>query len=105
MSGAAMPSSKCYVYNAKNYTLTVKRAARVASKKIEFQRKKGAKVEKPYSDLLDLEFVVTNQASGERTNFQTLVGTTGPLRGVPVQIVHQPNWWFQVVLNLDTVGR
>jgi hypothetical protein len=105
INGAATPSSKCYVYNAKNYTLTLKRAARVKSKKIDFQRKKGAKIEKTYADLLDLEFVVTNHASGERTDFQMLVGTTGQLSGVPIQIVHQPNWWFQVVLNLDTVKR
>jgi hypothetical protein len=105
LSGAVMPSSKCYVYNARNYTLTLKRAARVAVKKIDFQRKKGAKVEKTYSDLLDLDFVVTNQASGERTGFQMLVGTTGQHSGVPIQIVHQPNWWFQVVLNLDTVKK
>jgi len=29
-----------------------------------------------------------------------LAGTEGPLRGVPVQIRYQPNWWFQAVLNL-----
>jgi hypothetical protein len=85
--------------------LTLKRAVRVASKKVEFERKKGAKVEKNYSDLMDLEFVVLNRASGEKTDFEMFVGTKGDLSGVPVQIVHQPNWWFQVVLNLDTVKR
>jgi len=105
MSGAVTPSSRCYIYNAKNYTLTLKRAVRVASKKIEFERKKGAKVEKTYSDLMDLEFVVLNHASGEKTDFEMSVGTKGDLRGVPVQIVHQPNWWFQVVLNLDTIKQ
>ena len=104
----ATPLSRCYVYNAKNYTLTLKRAERVASKKIEYQlkrSKKGQKVEKTYADLMDLEFVVLNQASEERTEFRMFVGTNGNLRGVPIQIVHQPNWWFQVVLNLDTVKR
>jgi hypothetical protein len=105
MTGSVMPASKCYVYNARNYTLTLKRADRVASKKIEFERKKGARVEKTFSDLLNLEFVVLNQASGEKTDFEMLVGTSKDLTGVPIQIVHQPNWWFQVVLNLDTVKR
>jgi hypothetical protein len=32
--------------------------------------------------------------------FTILLGTQDPVRGVPVQIRCQPNWWFQVVLNL-----
>jgi hypothetical protein len=35
-----------------------------------------------------------------KTDFSVLLGTTGELRGVPVQINYQPNWWFQIVLNL-----
>jgi hypothetical protein len=48
-------------------------------------------------------FMVFNHESKERTTFELLVGTTGELRGIPVQIVHQPNWWFQAVLNLVNV--
>jgi hypothetical protein len=32
--------------------------------------------------------------------FTIVLGTQGALRGVPVQIRYQPNFWFQVVLNL-----
>ena len=105
IAGAVVPASQCYVHNSKNYTLTLKDANRVGSKKIEFDRKKGAKVERSYKDLLNLEFETLNQANGEKTEFELFVGTKGDLAGVPIQIVHQPNWWFQVVLNLDTVAR
>jgi hypothetical protein len=33
-------------------------------------------------------------------HFTLLLGTRVALRGAPVQIRYQPNWWFQVVLNL-----
>ena len=42
----------------------------------------------------------THKETGKPVNFTILVGTKGELRGVPVQIRYQPNWWFQVVLNL-----
>lgn len=105
LKGASTPSSRCYVYNAKNYTLTLSRITRVPSKKIQFKRRNGPIVEKTFMKLMDLEFMVRNQASGEQTYFETFIGTAGDFVGVPVQIVHQPNWWFQVVLNLDSVKR
>jgi hypothetical protein len=105
LKGTASPASRCYVYNAKNYTLTMSRVTRVPSKKIQFKRRNGPIVEKTCLELMDLEFTVRNQASGEQTQFETFVGTVGDLVGVPVQIVYQPNWWFQVVLKLDSVKR
>ena len=41
-----------------------------------------------------------SKASGKRSTFTLVLGTSGNLRGIPVQIRFQPNWWFQVVLNL-----
>jgi len=32
--------------------------------------------------------------------FDIVLGTDGSMRGAPIQITYQPNWWFQVVLNL-----
>ena len=53
-----------------------------------------------YPDLLELDFVSTRKLTGKKVYFTILAGTEGPLRGVPVQIRYQPNWWFQAVLNL-----
>jgi hypothetical protein len=48
----------------------------------------------------ELDFVSTHKLTGKKVYFTILAGTEGPLRGVPVQIRYQPNWWFQAVLNL-----
>ena len=42
----------------------------------------------------------TPKLTGRKVYFTILAGTEGSLRGIPVQIRYQPNWWFQVVLNL-----
>jgi hypothetical protein len=42
----------------------------------------------------------TKRSTGKQSEFTIEVGTKNELRGVPVQIRYQPNWWFQVVLNL-----
>src|SRR5215472_8507270 len=36
----------------------------------------------------------------EENAISLVLGTSGSLRGIPVQIRYQPNWWFQVILNL-----
>jgi hypothetical protein len=68
-------------------------------------KEKGQKIDQSYRDLEESQFQVYNQESGAKTNFSVLLGTTDELRGVPVQIYYQPNWWFQVVLNLDYKQR
>lgn len=54
-----------------------------------------------YNDLLQLDFVSTHKETRKQVNFAILVSTRGELRGVPVQIRYQPNWWFQVLLDLQ----
>ncbi len=95
------PQSVCYVYDAQVNTLTLEHT--------EFVRKLGVKVnaakggtllEQSYDELLQADFVSSHQATGKRVYFTILLGTQGALEGVPVHIRYQPNWWFQVVLNL-----
>ncbi|MBV9886336.1 MAG: hypothetical protein JO119_07310, partial [Acidobacteria bacterium] len=62
--------------------------------------KGGTLAEKSYEHLLQADFLSAHQATGKRVYFTIVLGTRGELRGVPVQIRYQPNWWFQVVLNL-----
>jgi len=100
LKGKPVPSSLCYTYNARNYTVTLQQQERVALRTIRVQRKNGIKLDRTYRDLIEARFSVLNHRSGQKTNFELLLGTTGDYRGAPLQIVYQPNWWFQVVLNL-----
>jgi hypothetical protein len=100
------PVSLCYVYNARPYTLTLQRVIPVATKDVHITLKeKGQKIDQSYRDLRESQFQIRNQESGVKTDFSVLLGTAGELRGVPVQINYQPNWWFQIVLNLKTQPR
>jgi len=106
LNGVKTPVSLCYVYNARPYTLTLLHAIPVATKDVHITlRQKGRKIDQSYRDLEESHFQIYNQESGVKTDFSVLLGTTGELRGVPVQINYQPNWWFQVVLNLKTQAQ
>jgi hypothetical protein len=101
LAGEKTPVSLCYVYNARLYTLTLQRVIPVTIKDIHITLKeKGEKIDHTYRDLKESQFQIYNLESGAKTDFSVLLGTTGELRGVPVQINYQPNWWFQIVLNL-----
>ncbi len=101
LQGEKPPLTHCYIYNARRYTLTLQRVAPVAAKDIHLTLKdKSQKMDRSYRNLLESRFQILNQESGVKTDFSMLLGTSGELRGVPVQISYQPNWWFQVVLNL-----
>jgi len=103
LKGEKTPSSLCYVYNARLYTLTLQRVVPLATKDVHVTLKgKGERIDRSYHDLMESQFEVLNHESGAKTVFSVLQGTTGELRGVPVQINYQPNWWFQIVLNLKT---
>jgi hypothetical protein len=102
LTGEKTPVSLCYVYNARPYTLTLQRVIPITMKDVHITLKeKGQKIDRSYRDLKESQFQIYNQESGAKTEFSVLLGTTGELRGVPVQINYQPNWWFQIVLNLD----
>jgi len=91
----------CYLYDAQVNKLVVERAEAVQKLTVKVNGAKGGTVsEETYSDLLETEFVSIHHVTGKKVYFTILTGTRGALRGVPVQIRYQPNWWFQVVLNL-----
>lgn len=95
------PLSLCYVYDAQVNTLTIEHTASLPKLAVKVKTAKGAILaDRTYEDLLETDFLTANQATGRKVYFSILVGTKGDLRGVPVQIRYQPNWWFQVVLNL-----
>jgi hypothetical protein len=106
LTGAAMeniqtPKSLCYVYDAQVITLTLERVLPVRKLNVKVNAMKGSTlVEQSYEDLVQGDFVSANPNTGRRVNFSIILGTKGKLRAVPVQIRYQPNWWFQIVLNL-----
>jgi hypothetical protein len=97
----SLPASLCYVYDAQVNTLTLERIEPIRKLNVKVNSAKGGTLtEQTYDELLEGDFVSANQVTGRRVYFTIVMGTQGALRGTPVQIRYQPNWWFQVVLNL-----
>ncbi len=95
------PVTLCYIYDAKIYKLTLVRSEPLQKLAVHVKGVKGdTLLDKTYDDLIEAEFVSETPAAGKRSEFTIDIGTKDKLRGVPVQIRYQPNWWFQVVLNL-----
>jgi hypothetical protein len=101
VEGAKAPRSLCYVYDAQVNTLTLEHLEPVPKLDVKVNSSKGGTLtETIYDELLQADFVSSHQLTSKRVYFTILLGTRGDLRGLPVQIRYQPNWWFQVVLNL-----
>ena len=95
------PNTRCYVYHARRYMMTLKDCEPVKEMKVALKLHGASrKVERIYRDLKRADFTVLNTQSKERTDFEVVFGSAGELRGVPVQIEYQPSWWFRVTLNL-----
>jgi hypothetical protein len=95
--------SACYLYNAEEHRLTLLRATPVAQTEVELSLiGEAQKYKRTYHDLVLAQIENVNVATKKRSNFQLLLGAKGDLQGVPVRITYQPNWWFQVILNLRT---
>lgn len=96
------PITRCFIYHARRYLLTLDSCEPEAELKIALKLRGSEKtIEKTYQDLRQAHFRVLNTGSGQRTDFRVIFGNSGHLRGVPVQIEYQPNWWFRVTLNLN----
>jgi hypothetical protein len=93
--------SLCYVHDAQANTLTLEHVEALKQLNVKVNSVKGAVItDATYKDMLQADFVTVHQATSKRVYFTIVLGTEGALRGVPVQIRYQPNFWFQVVLNL-----
>jgi hypothetical protein len=101
LQGWRPPISRCYVYNSHQYAATLVSTRPVPEKTVHFTScDKKQKFDRTYHGLQEARFQVVNRATGNKTSFTILLGTSGALRGAPVQINYQPNWWFQITLNL-----
>jgi hypothetical protein len=100
LAGAESSENRCYVHNAHLYTATLVGTERIAEKNLDVSLAGGERIQSRYDNLLRVRIQVKNAETGELTPFDLFVPTSGKLRGVPVQIVHQPRWWFKVILTL-----
>ena len=104
LAGQKAPASLCYVYDAQVHNLTLRSVAPLSKLTVHTHPAGpagvGAAVDQTYSELVEAEFLSESKESGKRSSFTLVLGTTGKLRGIPLQIRYQPNWWFQIVLNL-----
>jgi hypothetical protein len=101
LAGQAEPVERCYVYDAQENTLTLEKITPVESLSVTLHgTNKTVLLNTTHKNLLQLDFVSSHKLTGKKVYFTVFAGTQGALRAVPVQICYQPNWWFQVVLNL-----
>ena len=101
VAGRPAPASLCYIYNTRHYTLTLVSARPVAEKAVHVNlRGNGGAFDRTYRHLKEAHFVVAGEETGAKSSFDILLGTEGDLRDAPLQITYQPNWWFQVILNV-----
>jgi hypothetical protein len=97
------PVTLCYLYNGEAHQITLDEATRVPSEVVHLSLHDAPHdYIRTYHDLVLAHFTNFNQTTTKKSDFELLLGTTGALKGVPVQIRYQPNWWFQVLLNLKT---
>jgi hypothetical protein len=101
VAGRPTPASLCYIYNAHHYTATLLSAHPVAEKTVHIALRgnRGA-LDRTYRHLKEAHFGVAGEETGAKSSFDILIGMEGDLRGAPIQIAYEPNWWFQVILNL-----
>jgi hypothetical protein len=103
LSGRQAPASNCYLYNGQRFTLKLKQTTRIPRKDVHITlRDVPHDYARSYHDLLLASFDNFNETTKSGGSFELLLGTSGALKGAPVQITYQPNWWFQVILNLKT---
>jgi hypothetical protein len=93
----------CYLYNGVQHQLTLAQVTRVPTETVRLTlREEPHEYLRTYQNLVLARFENFDQTTRKKTEFELLLGTEGDLRGVPVRIHYQPNWWFQVSLNLLT---
>ena len=103
LEGRQTPISVCYTYNGELYTLTLGSVTKLVRQTVRLNLKEEPhKFERSYENLLRTRFTNFNRTTNKSGEFELLLGTHGNLRGVPVQITYEPNWWFDVILNLKT---
>lgn len=85
-----------FVYNATLYDLTLRDAQFLPYAVL------GGR---SFARVVQGELESRDRTAGNRTRFQVIYGTEGPLAEVPVHVVYRPRWWLEVQLTLDEEAR
>lgn len=101
LAGREAPFTTCYSHNARPYELVVREAKLEKDLEASFERHDGERVEHRYEDVLEAKVQARPVAGDGGSSFRIWVGRSGALRGIPLRVDYQPNWWFRVILNLD----
>jgi hypothetical protein len=94
VAGKPAPISRCYYFNARAYTATLK----------SWKLTQQSTTHDPaitYRNTVRASFSVLNLTDKKTSTFDLVIPRDGPWKGVQVEIVHQPNWWFQIILSLQ----
>jgi hypothetical protein len=103
LDGRKLPVSLCYLFNGERFTIKLTKVTRVPRETVQLTlHQEPRQYVRNYQDLLLTHFDNFNETTQKASSFDLLLGTTGKLRGIPVRITYQPNWWFQVILNVKT---
>jgi hypothetical protein len=98
-----LPVTLCYLFNGERFTIKLTKVTHVPHETVSLTLHQEPKqYTRNYDDLLLAHFDNFNETTKKPSSFELLLGTTGKLRGIPVRIMYQPNWWFQVILNVKT---
>ena len=81
-----------YTYNGTLYELVLR-----SSKLLPSATYRG----RPFSDLVDSHFVITNKKTNETTEFEIQFVRQGAMAGVPVHGLFRPRWWFEIQITKD----
>jgi hypothetical protein len=101
LKGQTKADPLCYIFNGDRFSLKLSQVTRVPQETVQLSlHEDPKKYVRTYHDLLLLHFDNYNETMKKPSSFELLVGTSGKMRGMPVRITYQPNWWFQVVLNV-----
>ncbi len=102
LKGEPAPKALCYFYNGQLFKLALTHVSPVEHETVRLSLSGTSQPYlRNYQNLLLAHFENLDETSRQGSSFELLLGTTDALRGVPVRISYQPNWWFQVVLNLN----
>jgi hypothetical protein len=101
-SGRRAPIHSCYSYLSWSYRLSILSLEPLRELKVSLKMRGASnRLERTYGNLSRAEFRVVNLKTGNPTDFKMIFGTTGALKGIPIQAEFQPNWWFRVTINLN----
>jgi hypothetical protein len=92
VASRTLPAALPYVYNNTFYALKLRKC----DFRSDFQI--GDRV---FSDVIRADLETTNVSTGRQTPFRLVYSADGDLKGVPLQIVFRPRWWFEAELVLD----